>query len=289
MASSPVGNWSDTTVVEYKVTRWDHQLLKAHGVLTEAYQTSHGQFTKLNKGSREETKKLVTATYVGLKREVLTKLLELRAASGQAIRDDPTIAGTAVAASSGAAEQKRQAALKEAARSFRKMQRLLTEQGEDIEDLAEVSKLLGAADAAPVNAPAVAAGAEPDSDDVQGEKQLGAGSSAAATPIAEEAITNCAVCLKPVKGQRGLKSHQRHCRGAPAADPAADSKRRRKTGADEAEVAADEEASKAADPVVVAEEEASKAADPVAGADEDAVAGHKRRRRRRRNHGADEA
>ena len=137
-------------MVEYKVTRWDHQLLKANGVLTEAYQNSHAQYNKrLTKGTKEETKMLVTATYVGLKRELLTKLLELRAASGQAMRQDSGIAGTAVAASTGAAEQKRQAALKETARFTRKMQRLLTEQGNDLEDLTEVSKLLGAADAAP--------------------------------------------------------------------------------------------------------------------------------------------
>ena len=90
MASGPVSSWTDTDVVQYKLLRWDHQLLKMHAVPTEAYQKAHDQFSRLNKGSKDETKKLVTATFV--EQKLIVKLLELRAAAGQAMRDEPRIA-----------------------------------------------------------------------------------------------------------------------------------------------------------------------------------------------------
>ena len=90
MASGPVSSWTDTDVVQYKLLRWDHQLLKMHAVPTEAYQKAHDQFSRLNKGSKDETKKLVTATFV--EHKLIVKLLELRAAAGQAMRDEPRIA-----------------------------------------------------------------------------------------------------------------------------------------------------------------------------------------------------
>ena len=90
MASGPVSSWTDTDVVQYKLLRWDHQLLKLHAVPMEAYQKAHDQFSRLNKGSKDETKKLVTATFV--EHKLIVKLLELRAAAGQAMRDEPRIA-----------------------------------------------------------------------------------------------------------------------------------------------------------------------------------------------------
>ena len=142
MASTPVSSWSDSTVFQYKLVRWDHQLLNTHGYQVTAYEQARVQFTRLNKGSREETKKVVTAAYLAEKRKLLVKLLELRAAAGQSMRQDTRIAATAIAASNAAAENLRVAMAKETARSHRKMQRLLVEQGEHLEDIGEVGKML---------------------------------------------------------------------------------------------------------------------------------------------------
>ena len=237
MASTPVSSWSDSTVFQYKLVRWDHQLLNTHGYQVTAYEQARVQFTRLNKGSREETKTVVTEAYLAEKRKLLVKLLELRAAAGQSMRQDTRIAATAIAASNAAAENLRVAMAKETARSHRKMQRLLVEQGEHLEDIGEVGKMLGADEAGV--APA-ADEAQADSDDeeqqfvtadpyqlddsvppasaadsstsaVPAAKAPRARAKAKAAPAAEEAdITKCPVCDKPVKGKRGLTTHKRH-------------------------------------------------------------------------------
>ena len=105
MASTAVSTWTDAAVVQYRILRWDHQVLTTHGYPMKAYQDAHEQFRRIGPRSKPETKVALEATYVTEKRKLIERLLELRKEQGQAIRDDPTIAGAAVAASSGAAEK----------------------------------------------------------------------------------------------------------------------------------------------------------------------------------------
>ena len=144
MASTPVSSWTDTAVMQYNLHRWDHQLLKTHGFPMADYEKAREQFVRLAKRSKAEKKAANQATYLAEKRLLLTKLLELRAAAGQAMRKDPRIAGAAITAASEAAEKARVAMLKEAARSHKKMQQILAEQAEHLGEVGEVGKAMGA-------------------------------------------------------------------------------------------------------------------------------------------------
>ena len=105
MASAPLNEMTDAAVLERWLSRWDHQLLKTHGVPTAAYEKAKTTYLGLNKRNKPETVAETKATFVVEKRQLIAKLEELRAAAGQTMRSDPSIAGTAVAASSAAAEK----------------------------------------------------------------------------------------------------------------------------------------------------------------------------------------
>ena len=135
-------------VLAFRLGRHDYQMLTTKGFIMTPFIAAKYGFQHISKRTKADTKIAAEAAYVEEKRKLITKLLELREEHGQEMRSNPTLAGTAVAASTVAADQKREAALKETARYSRKMQRLLGQQGEDLTDLAQVSKLLGAADAA---------------------------------------------------------------------------------------------------------------------------------------------
>ena len=136
----PAAIWTDEDVLAYDVRRWDHALLKSAGFDTSEYEQARIKLKHCGPKSKPESVAKAKEAFLLVKRALLIELKALRVASGQAMRNDPIIAGRAIAASSGAAEKTRLAMLKETARSYRKMQRLLGEQGNDLEDLTEVSK-----------------------------------------------------------------------------------------------------------------------------------------------------
>ena len=94
--SVPVRDWTNEAVLEYRLLRWDYQLLKKHDVPLADYDRTRDQFTRLNKGSKAETKTAHTANFLEQKRLLLTKLLELRAAAGQAMNEDLRAASAAI-------------------------------------------------------------------------------------------------------------------------------------------------------------------------------------------------
>ena len=112
-------------VLAYRLSRWDHQLLQTHGVSTTAYASAKLAHDQLGRANTAATRAAREAALLAEKRKLIAKLEELRAAAGQVMRNNPRVAGAAVAASSASAEKARAAMLKETARSHRKMQRIL--------------------------------------------------------------------------------------------------------------------------------------------------------------------
>ena len=62
--SVPVRDWTNAAVLEYRLLRWDYQLLKTHHVPLADYDRTRDQFTRLNKGSKAETKTAHTENFV---------------------------------------------------------------------------------------------------------------------------------------------------------------------------------------------------------------------------------
>ena len=94
--SVTVRDWTNEAVLEYRLLRWDYQILKKNDVPMADYDGTRDQFTRLNKGSNAETKTAHTANFLEQKRLLLTKLLELRAAAGQAMNEDLRAASAAI-------------------------------------------------------------------------------------------------------------------------------------------------------------------------------------------------
>ena len=89
-------DWTNAAVLEYRLLRWDYQLLKTHHVPLADYDRTRDQFTRLNKGSKAETKTVHSENFLEQKRLLLTKLQELRAAAGQAMNEDLRAARAAI-------------------------------------------------------------------------------------------------------------------------------------------------------------------------------------------------
>ncbi len=81
--SVPVRDWTNAAVLEFRLFRWDYQLLKKHDVPLADYDRTRDQFTRLNKGSKAETKTVHSENFLEQKRLLLTKLQELCAAAAR--------------------------------------------------------------------------------------------------------------------------------------------------------------------------------------------------------------
>ena len=103
--SLPVSEMACAEVLAYKLSRWDYQLLRTHGIPLADHDMARDSYHKLSKLTKADTKAAVEATYVSQKRQLLTKLQELRAAAGQAMKKDLRIASAAVTAAKDAAEK----------------------------------------------------------------------------------------------------------------------------------------------------------------------------------------
>ena len=94
--SVPVRDWTNAAVLKYHLLRWDYQSLKTHDVPLANYDRTRDLFTRLNKGSKAKTKIAHSENLLEQKRLLLTKLLELRAAAGQAMNEDLRAASAAL-------------------------------------------------------------------------------------------------------------------------------------------------------------------------------------------------
>ncbi len=83
-ASVPVSEWTDEAVLGYRVSNWDHALLKMAEYDTTSYDKARRDFRFRGPKSRPETVESAQQDFLRVKRTMLTKLLELRATAGQA-------------------------------------------------------------------------------------------------------------------------------------------------------------------------------------------------------------
>ena len=66
--SVPMRDWTNEAVLEYRLLRWDYQILKKNDVPMADYDRTRDQFTRLNKGSKAETITAHTANFLEQKR-----------------------------------------------------------------------------------------------------------------------------------------------------------------------------------------------------------------------------
>ena len=104
MASAPVSNMSDAAVLAFKLSRWDYQLLTTHDIPMEAFNKAKTAHLHLNKANKADTRAVREAEFLAEKRPLIAKLLELRAAAGQAMRKDPRVASAAITVAKEAAD-----------------------------------------------------------------------------------------------------------------------------------------------------------------------------------------
>ena len=237
--SVPVRDWTNEAVLEYRLLRWDYQILKKNDVPMADYDRTRDQFTRLNKGSKAETKTAHTANFLEQKRLLLTKLLELRAAAGQAMNEDLRAASAAITVAKEGVDKAQGELVKETLRHNKRMRKLLTEQAKHLDGIHEVAKVMEAA------ADAGEAALAPATDDEQigadgedqtiviadGEEQLGAAAVACAAEnltvggeeqeaepeavVASTVISKDVACPKGANVCRGVKklaTHQRKCK-----------------------------------------------------------------------------
>ena len=81
MSLVPVSGMTDAAVLEYKLHRWDYQLLKTHNVPMADYDKARSAYQQLSSTSKAETKAAHQEQYLVQRRLLLTKLMELRAAA----------------------------------------------------------------------------------------------------------------------------------------------------------------------------------------------------------------
>ena len=237
--SVPVRDWTNDAVLEYRLLRWDYQLLKTHHVPLADYDRTRDQFTRLNKGSKAETKTVHSENFLEQKRLLLTKLQELRAAAGQAMNEDLRAASAAITVAKEGVDKAQGELVKETLRHNKKMRKLLTEQAKHLDGIHEVAKVMEAA------ADAGEAALAPATDDEQigadgedqtiviadGEEQQGAaavdcaaenltdgGEKQEAEPeavVASTVISKDVACPEGANVCRGVKklaTHQRKCK-----------------------------------------------------------------------------
>ena len=88
MSLVPVSEMTDAAVLAFWLSRWDYQLLKTHDVLTADFTKAIAAYHKLTKATKAETRATCEAEFLVQKRLLIGKLLELRAAAGQAMNRD---------------------------------------------------------------------------------------------------------------------------------------------------------------------------------------------------------
>ena len=146
--SVPVRDWTNAAVLEYRLLRWDYQLLKTHHVPLADYDRTRDQFTRLNKGSKAETKTVHSENFLEQKRLLLTKLQELRAAAGQAMNEDLRAARAAIIVEKECVDKAQGSLLKETLCHHNMMLKLLSEQVKHFQGIhAGVKVMEAAADA----------------------------------------------------------------------------------------------------------------------------------------------
>ena len=88
MSSVPVSELTDAAVLAFRLSRWDYQLLKTNDAPTADYAKANVAHRQLTNANKAETRAAREAELLVQKRLLLTKLLELRAAAGQAMNRD---------------------------------------------------------------------------------------------------------------------------------------------------------------------------------------------------------
>ena len=88
---APMAEMADATVLAYRLSRWDHQLLQTHGVSTTAYASAKLAHDHLGRANTAATKAAREAVLLVEKRKLIAKLEELRAAAGQVMRNNPAL------------------------------------------------------------------------------------------------------------------------------------------------------------------------------------------------------
>ena len=71
--------WTDTAVMDYVISKWDHSLLKMAEFDTQVYINARKDFKCREVKSRPETVERSKQEYLQAKLTMLTKLVELRA------------------------------------------------------------------------------------------------------------------------------------------------------------------------------------------------------------------
>ena len=94
--SVPVSEMTDAAVLVFWMSRWDYQLLKTNDVPTADYAKAKVAYQQLTKATKAETRAAHEAQFLVQKRLLLTKLMELRAAAGQARRMELRTASAAI-------------------------------------------------------------------------------------------------------------------------------------------------------------------------------------------------
>ena len=96
MSSVPVSELTDAAVLAFRLSRWDYQLLKTNDAPTADYAKANVAHRQLTNANKAETRAAREAELLVKKRLLLTKLLELRAASGQAMNRDLCTSSAAI-------------------------------------------------------------------------------------------------------------------------------------------------------------------------------------------------
>ena len=138
MSSVPVSEMTDAAVLAFRLSRWDYQLLKSNDVPTAAYTNANVAHRQLTGANKAETRAAREADLLVQKRLLLTKLLGLRAAAGQAMNQDLRTASAAISMAKYGADKVLSDMVKETTRHSKKMLSLVAKQTERIEGIDEL-------------------------------------------------------------------------------------------------------------------------------------------------------
>ncbi len=105
MSLAPVSEMTDAAVLTFRLSRWDYQLLRTHGIPMADYDKANDAFRSLSKANKADTKAARQAEFLVQKRLILGKVQELRAGAGQAMKKDLRIASAPILASKDGAEK----------------------------------------------------------------------------------------------------------------------------------------------------------------------------------------
>ena len=83
MSLVPVSEMTDVAVMAFWLSRWDYQLLKTHDIPTTAFTKAKTAYQQRTGAITAETRAAREAEFLLQKRQLIGKLLELRAAAAR--------------------------------------------------------------------------------------------------------------------------------------------------------------------------------------------------------------